>query len=249
MGGPEAIAIAAAGFGAGTINTVVGSGTLITFPVLVAFGYPPVQANVSNTVGLVPGGLSGTHGYRAELADQGGRARALGVGSAAGAILGATLLLALPAAAFRAIVPFFIACALVLILVQPWLAARLAGRPRRSAHGGFATLAAVFAVAVYGGYFGAAQGILLLAVLGLAIPDALQRTNALKNVLATITNIVAAVVFALVADVAWGAAVLIALGSLAGGLAGARFARRIPTWALRALIVAVGATAIVHLTA
>jgi uncharacterized membrane protein YfcA len=247
---PEAIAIAAAGFGAGTVNTVVGSGTLITFPVLIAFGYPPVQANVSNTIGLVPGGLSGTHGYRAELEGQGRRSRVLGVASVVGAVVGAALLLTLPASAFKAIVPFFIAAAVVLIVLQPWLSAQVERRRQHHRpHGGPWTAAGLFAIGVYGGYFGAAQGILLLAVLGLAIAESLQRVNALKNVLATLTNLVAAAIFAVAADVDWGVALLIAVGSVLGGVLGAQIGRRLPPAAFRAVIVVVGVAAIVKLTA
>jgi uncharacterized membrane protein YfcA len=245
----EAVAIAAAGFGAGTINTVVGSGTLLTFPVLLGFGYAPVQANVSNTVGLVPGGVAGTHGYRAELSGQGRRSVLLGSATFAGAVVGATLLLTLPAGAFKAIVPAFIVCALVLVVTQPWLSKRLEARRARGVHGHWWTPLAVFGVGVYGGYFGAAQGILLLAVLGLSLTESLQRVNALKNVLATLANLVGGVIFAVAADVDWGVAGLIAGGSIAGGILGARVGRRLPPAALRALIVAVGIAAIVKLTA
>jgi uncharacterized membrane protein YfcA len=232
--------------GAGTINTVVGSGTLLTFPVLLGFGYPPVQANVSNTIGLVPGGVSGTLGYRRELAGQERRSVFLGAATFAGAIVGATLLLTLPASAFKAIVPVFIAVALVLVVAQPWLSKRL--ESRRGVHGHWWTPVAVFAVGVYGGYFGAAQGILLLAVLGVSLSESLQRVNALKNVLATLANLVAAVIFVFAADVSWGAAGLIAVGSIVGGQVGARVGRRLPPAALRALIVVVGTAAIVKLT-
>jgi uncharacterized membrane protein YfcA len=247
---PEAITIAAAGFGAGTVNTVVGSGTLITFPVLLAFGYAPVQANVSNTIGLVPGGLSGTHGYRAELEGQGRRSRVLGVASVCGAVIGATLLLTLPASAFKAIIPFLIAAAVVLIVVQPWLSRQLEKRRQQHRpHGGPWTVAGLLSIGIYGGYFGAGQGILLLAVLGLALTDTLQRINALKNVLATLTNLVAAVIFAFAADVDWGVAALIAVGSVVGGQLGAQIGRRLPPVAFRAIIVVVGIAAIVKLTA
>src|ERR1019366_3048357 len=187
------VAIALAGLAAGTINTVVGSGTLSTFPVLLAFGYAPVTANVSNTIGLVPGSVSGAIGYRRELAGQGSRALPLGTMSVAGGITGAVLLLVLPASAFKAIVPVFIAVALVLTVLQPRLAALLLRREidleRRRA--GAATSIAVYFTGVYGGYFGAAQGILLLAILGVALAQDLQRTNALKNVLAGLVNGVA----------------------------------------------------------
>jgi uncharacterized membrane protein YfcA len=165
-----------------------------------------------------------------------------------GGLLGATLLLTLPASAFKAVVPFFIGCALVLIVVQPWLAARLSRAGCRNRHGLF-TGTVVFATAVYGGYFGAAQGILLLALLGLALADSLQRINALKNVLVTIANLVAALVFVLAGGVDWGVALLIAAGSVAGGQVGAKIGRQIPAWALRLLIVVVGVTAILYLIA
>lgn len=196
----EAAAILVAGGIAGTINTVVGSGTLVTFPVLLAFGYPPVVANVSNTIGLIPGSVGGALGYRPELTGQRRAAVQLGGASVLGGVVGAVGLLVLPASAFRAIVPVFIALALALILMGPrinrTLAARGAGpgEPDRRA----ATVAAIFASGVYGGYFGAAQGILLLAILGLGRPDDPQRTNALKVVLAGLVNLVAGLVFALI---------------------------------------------------
>jgi len=248
MGAAEAVAIFAAGGAAGTVNTIVGSGTLITFPVLLAFGYAPVTANVSNTIGLVPGSISGAHGYRAELAGQRPRAVAYGIASVAGGIAGAILLLALPASAFKAIVPGFIAAALVLVLVQPALTRRLAGRHAQARRLQRALPAALFAVGVYGGYFGAAQGILILALLGLALSDPLQRANALKNVLAGATNLVAGLVFLIAAShVSWTAAGLIAAGSILGGQAGARIGRRLPAPVFRILVVAVGIVAVVKL--
>lgn len=250
MGIGEALAIVLAGFAAGTVNTVVGSGTLITFPVLLAFGYAPVTANVSNTVGLVPGSLSGAIGYRRELAGQAGRAMRLGTLSVLGGMTGATLLLVLPASAFEAIVPAFIAVALALVVLQPRLARALARRsPGREHSRSPVTLLALFATGVYGGYFGAAQGILLLAILGLALAQGLHRTNALKNVLAGLVNGVAALFFVVAAHVEWGPAAIIALGSIVGGQVGARYGRRLHPAALRALIVAVGLVAIVRLVA
>lgn len=243
----EALAVLAAGVAAGTINTAVGSGSLITFPVLLAIGYPPVVANVSNTIGLVPGSISGSIGYRRELAGQGRRALRLGSASLAGGITGAVALLVLPDEAFEAIVPAFIALALVLVLAQPLLARRLAGRPRRRRDGGAAAGAGVYVAGVYGGYFGAAQGILLLGVLGLTLDEDLQRVNALKNVLATIVNGVAGLVFVFAADVAWLPVALIAAGAAAGGQVGARYGRRLPPAGLRAAVVVVGLVAIVRL--
>jgi uncharacterized membrane protein YfcA len=246
----EVLAIAMAGLLAGAINTVVGSGTLITFPVLLAFGYAPVTANVSNTVGLVPGSLSGALGYRRELAGQRSRVVRLGAASALGGITGAALLLVLPAAAFKAIVPAFIAIALLLVVAQPRVSALLAKRsidPER--RGGVLTPLALYAVGIYGGYFGAAQGILLLGILGLALGQDLHRTNALKNVLAGLVNGVAGVFFIAAAHVEWGPAALIACGSIVGAQLGARYGRKLPPSALRGLIVVVGVVAIVRLVA
>ncbi|HST55064.1 MAG TPA: sulfite exporter TauE/SafE family protein [Solirubrobacteraceae bacterium] len=245
MGALEVLAILAAGVCAGTINTVVGSGTLVTFPVLLGFGYAPVVANVSNTIGLVPGSVAGAAGYRTELSGQRSRLLALGCASLSGGLSGAILLLTLPASAFKAIVPVFIVVALVLIVAQPRLTARLAKRRRDAPpHGGRWTLLAVFAAGVYGGYFGAAQGILLLAILGLSLDESLQRVNAVKIVLAGLVNLIAGVVFVLVAHVAWLPALLISIGSIAGGALGARVGRSLNPDVLRGVIVLVGVAAI-----
>jgi hypothetical protein len=244
----QALGILGAGAAAGAINVVVGSGTLITFPVLLAFGYAPVTANVSNTIGLVPGSVAGTIGYRAELRDQGARLRRLAAASALGAATGATLLLTLPPSAFKAIVPVFIGLALVGIVIQPRLGAWLRARRGHAAQRvGPGTMVAVFTTGVYGGYFGAAQGIMLLAFLGITLDEPLQRLNAVKNVLAGLVNLLAGVIFAIVAHIAWDAAALIAAGSVLGGILGARYGRRLPAGLLRALIVAVGVVAIVRL--
>jgi uncharacterized membrane protein YfcA len=244
----EILSIALAGLAAGTINTVVGSGTLITFPVLLAFGYAPVTANVSNTIGLVPGSVSGAIGYRRELAGQGGRVLRLGAMSLLGGITGAVLLLVLPASAFKAIVPVFIAGALALTILQPrlgaWLLRREVDLERR---GAVLVALAVYVTGVYGGYFGAAQGILLLAILGVALAQDLHRTNALKNVLAGLVNGVAGVYFVFAAHVEWAPAGIIAVFSILGAQLGARYGRRLPPSALRAIIVVVGVFAIVRL--
>jgi uncharacterized protein len=248
MSALQVVAILVAGVLAGTINTVVGSGTLVTFPVLLAIGYAPVVANVSNTIGLVPGSVSGALGYRAELRGQARRAAPLAAASALGGITGAVLLLILPASAFKSIVPVFIAVALVMILAQPRLTRLVVARGSRKGDvaGPVATLA-VFVSGVYGGYFGAAQGILLLGVLGLALVDDLQRLNALKVLLAGLVNLVAGVVFVFAAHVAWLPALLIAVGSSLGGILGAAQGRRLPPAALRAVIVVVGIVAIIRL--
>lgn len=248
----EALLVLLAGVWAGAINTLVGSGSLLTFPVLLAVGYPPLTANVSNNLGVLPGSYSGAYGFRRELRGQRGRIVRFAPASLLGGVSGAVLLLALPAAAFEAIVPGFVALGIALVVLQPRLNRWLARRRRPGAAprgGGPLALAATYAVGVYGGYFGAAQGILLLAILGLAIDDDLHRVNALKVVLAGLVNSVAAVVFVLAAQshLAWEAVALIALGSALGGHLGARIGRRLPAPALRAVIVVVGLAAIAKL--
>jgi hypothetical protein len=246
----HAIAIFAAGIVAGTINTVVGSGTLFTFPVLLGFGYPPVVANVSNTVGLVPGSASGALGYRRELAGQRGRVLTLATASIIGGVIGAVLLLSLPASAFKAIVPAFIAVALVLIVLQPRLSRLLAEhRPDGRERPGPIVLLGVLLGGVYGGYFGAAQGIMVLAILSVSLNDKLQRLNAVKVILTGLVNLVSGIIFIFAAHVAWGAASLIAAGSLIGGVLGSRYGRRLSPTALRGIVVVVGITAIVRLLA
>ena len=224
-----------AGFLAGGINTIVGSGSLITFPTLLAVGYEPVVANVSNTVGLVTGSISGAVGYRAELEGQRSRVVGLAAVSAAGGLTGAVLLLALPDSAFEAVVPFLILLACALVAVQPRVQQWREHRESR-----FGLPVTVYLTGIYGGYFGAAQGVILLALLGIFLTDHLQRLNALKNVLAAIINGVAAVMFMVVADVAWEAAALVAVGAVAGGQAGARLGRRLSAPVLRIAILVVG---------
>ncbi len=240
----DAVAVLAAGMAAGTINTIVGSGTLITFPTLLALGYPPVLANVSNTVGLVPGSLSGVIGYRRELSGQLARLLRLGIACLLGGLAGGVLLLALPASAFGTVVPGLIALGCVLVAAQPWIAARVARRHDPPAHGSVWVWLGVFAVAIYGGYFGAAQGVLLVAILGIGLDETMQRVNAAKNVLALLVNAVAAALFVVVAQIDWPVALLIAGGSIVGGQIGAGVGRRLPPVVLRVLIVVVGAVAV-----
>ncbi|MGH2466952.1 MAG: sulfite exporter TauE/SafE family protein [Candidatus Limnocylindrales bacterium] len=248
MGPLEALAILGAGLAAGTINTIVGSGSLITFPTLLAFGYSPVVANVSNTVGLVPGSISGAVGYRRELSGQRGRAIRLGAAALAGGVSGGLLLLLLPSSAFDRIVPFLLLLAVVLVIVQPRLSRAVAARSGGDGQDRFGALyLTVFATAVYGGYFGAGQGVLLISLLAIFLSDALQRLNALKNVLAALVNGVAAVLFIAVAPVAWPPAILLAIGSIVGGQVGAGIGRRLPPLVLRALIVVIGTSVAVKL--
>jgi uncharacterized membrane protein YfcA len=244
----EAVAVLLAGVAAGTINTVVGSGTLITFPTLLAIGLSPVTANVSNTIGLAPGSASGAWGYRAELSGQRGRLLRLGSASFLGGVAGAVLLLMLPSSAFDAIVPVLILLGVVLVVLGPRISRRVAARHAERGglpdHGAAWVWPAVGAAGVYGGYFGAAQGVLLMAILGIGVDDTLQRHNATKNALAAIVNGIAAVLFILVADVDWRAVALVAVGSVVGGQIGASVGRRIPPGLLRAVIVVVGLVAL-----
>jgi uncharacterized membrane protein YfcA len=235
----DAVAVAAAGLVAGTINTIVGSGSLLTFPTLLAVGYPPVIANVSNGIGLVPGSVSGAVGYRRELRGQRRRVLTLVPAAALGAILGAALLLAAPGA-FGDVVPFLILLAVVLVLVQPRVTRWRSERGMERHHPGPVLQVGTFLTGVYGGYFGAAQGVILLALLGITLSDDLQRLNGVKNVLAVVNNGVAAVFFIATTRVAWLAVVLLVVGSTVGGQVGASLGRRIPAQVLRAVIAVVG---------
>jgi uncharacterized protein len=246
----EALLIGLAGLAAGTINTVVGSGTLITFPTLIAFGVPPVTANVSNTIGLVPGSLSGAIGYRRELAGQRPRVLRLAVASLVGGLAGGVLLLVLDEDAFATIVPVLILLGLFLVIFQPRISAWVArrhdrlGEDTRGVTGAWWVWPGVLVTGVYGGYFGAAQGVLLMAVMGIGIPETLQRLNGVKNVLALLVNAVAGLLFVFVADVDWQVVALIAVGSVIGGQLGATVGRRLPDTVLRVTIVVVGLTAL-----
>jgi uncharacterized membrane protein YfcA len=245
----EIIAVLLAGVAAGTINTVVGSGTLITFPTLLAFGVPPVTANVSNTIGLVPGSISGAIGYRRELAGQRSRVLRLSVASLIGGTAGAVLLLVLPEDAFTAIVPVLIVLGLVLVVCQPRISAWVAKRHEATGgmpyHGTWWVWPGVLGTGVYGGYFGAAQGVLLMAVLGTGVDESLQRLNGIKNILAAVVNAIAGLIFAIVADVDWWIVLLIGIGSVIGGQIGATVGRRLPPVGLRIAIVCVGTVALV----
>jgi len=233
----EVLAVLAAAFAAGGINAIVGSGSLVTFPVLLAVGFAPVTANVSNSVGLVFGNVSAAWGYRRELVGQRERVIMGGVGTAVGAVTGGVLLLTLPEGVFEAVVPLLIllACGLMIARPKPKLS-----HGSLSHHRKLALVAVGFAVGVYGGYFGAAQGVILLAALRFLIPDHLQRLNGLKNVMVGVANGVAAILFVIVAHVAWDAAALVAVGSVTGAQVGARYGRRIPDQTLRWTVVTVG---------
>jgi uncharacterized membrane protein YfcA len=246
----EAVVIILAGLAAGTVNTIVGSGSLITFPTLLAFGYAPVVANVSNTIGLLPGSISGAIGYRRELAGQRSRSIRLGVVAVLGGMTGAVLLVALPESAFGRIVPLLILFAVALVALQPRLSRAMAERrdPEGREHP-VALFATIYLTGIYGGYFGAAQGVILIALLGIFLPDNLQRLNGLKNVLAAFINGAAAVLFVVapllpglggLPRVDWSVGVPLALGSIVGGQLGALVGRRFSPLLLRGLIVVVG---------
>lgn len=241
------LAVAGAGVVAGAINTIVGSGSLITFPTLVALGFSPLVANVTNTVGLVPGSASGAWGYRRELAGQGARLARLVGFSAAGGLAGGVLLLVVPGS-FQAVVPWLVLLAVAMVVVQPRLSRWLSSRGRGpSGDGGWLLRTGIFGTGVYGGYFGAAQGVLLIGLLGLSIDDDLQRLNGLKNVLAGVVNGVAAVLFMADAPVRFVPAAILAAGSITGGQLGARLGRRLPSPVLRAVIVVAGLAVAVKL--
>lgn len=233
------VLLAGAGFGAGAVNAVAGGGSLVSFPALLAAGYPSVTANVTNAVAVLPGYLGGSIAYRRELEGQRGRIRALLPTSVAGAAVGCALLLTTPASVFDAVVPWLILGACALLALQP-RAAALAARHRDRRRSTIALHGGLFAGAVYGGYFGAGLGIMLLALLGALLRDDLQRLNALKGVLSLVIALAAAIAFALFGPIAWGAAVVVGAASLVGGAGGVRVARRLPEPALRAVVVAYG---------
>jgi uncharacterized protein len=248
----EAIAIFAAGVWAGGINVIVGSGTLVTFPTLLLFGYPPLTANVSNNLGMVAGGVSGIFGYRRELRTNRPILVRLAPASIAGALVGAVLLLVLPADSFKAIVPALIALGLLMVLVGPSVQKRTAAAQHEKSETRLSRVlltAGVFFLGVYGGYFGAAQGILLVGLMGMILSDGIQRLNAIKNVLATLVNLAAALTFIGFATylIDWSVVALISCGAFLGGYLGARFGRRLPPAVLRALIVVIGAVALIKI--
>ncbi|MGE2832637.1 sulfite exporter TauE/SafE family protein [Mycobacterium sp. SMC-4] len=239
-----------AGLAAGAINAVVGSGTLVTFPVLIALGYPPVVATMSNAIGLVAGGVSGAWGYRREIAAQKAVVMALLPASALGALTGSFLLLSLPDDTFEIVVPVLLAAALVLVVVQPRLQRWVANRRADTARTISPTLVVtVYLVGVYGGYFAAAQGVLLMGVLGILLAQDLQLSNGLKNLLVGVVNLLAAMAYTFVAfdRIAWTAAGGIAAGALVGGWLGAKYGRKLNATWLRAVIVVLGLTALVRI--
>jgi len=247
MGLFEAAMLFLAGVGAGTINTVVGSGSLMTFPALLAFGYAPLTANMTNNLGVLPGAISGAFAYRKELSTQWPRVLRLASFSLVGGLFGALLLLHLPAAAFKKIVPVLVLLAVVLVILQPWLKKRSEQRETKPRTTGAVRDIGIFLTGVYGGYFGAAQGVILMSLLGVVIDDTIQRLNSLKIMLALSANTAAAIVFVWRGGISWPAAGVIAVGALVGGQLGATIGRRLPAPVYRAVIVIVGLVAFVKL--
>jgi uncharacterized membrane protein YfcA len=249
----ELLLVALAGSGAGLINAVVGSGTLITFPTLLALGVPPVLANVSNSIGLAPGSLSAALASRPDLAGQRPRIVRYGIASLIGSVVGALLLLRLPAEAFQAIVPVLIGIGCVLVIIGPWVTRRIAARRERlgvgdvSADGPPWLFFAIIVTGMYGGYFGAAQGVLVLAIMGVALSETMARINGLKNVLVMIANAVAGIVFVIISEADWWIVLALAVGSVLGAQVGARIGRKLPPFVYRVVIVTVGVVAIIAL--
>jgi len=240
------LVLVATGTAAGAINAVAGSGSLLTFPTLLALGYSPLVANVSNTVGLTVGGMSSAVGYRRELSGQRTRLLHLGACSLVGGFCGAILLLILPASVFQKVVPALVLLAVGLLLIQPWLSRVLAAR-HPGLGGPVALRASILAAGVYGGYFGAALGVLFMAILGLLVDDSMQRLSGLKTVLATIANGIASIVFIFRAPVAWEVALLIAISSAIGGQLGAAYGRKLPAPVLRTVLVTAGIAVVLKL--
>nr|WP_043606938.1 MULTISPECIES: sulfite exporter TauE/SafE family protein [Protofrankia] len=251
MGVPDMVGVAVAGLLAGAVNAVAGGGTLIAFPALLATGMPALTANVTCSVGLVTGYAGGAFGYRRELTGQAAQLRALAGPALLGGLGGAVVLLAAPADSFRMVVPYLVLMACLLFGVQPWLAALVARRRGAGSESAMTwpTRAGVFVAGAYGCYFGAGLGVLLLGVLGILMPDDLQRTNASKTLLSFGVNAVGIAVFVVSARVAWGFAVVLLLASGAGGVLGARAARLLPATALRTTVIALGVVVAVVLIA
>jgi len=241
----QAVLLAGAGLVAGIVNTIAGAGSLLTFPALLAAGLSPLAANVSNCLGVIPGNISGAYGMRDQLHGQRAQLVRLSLWIGLGSLVGALLLLQLPGSAFDRVVPVLVGLAGLLVLAQP-LVARLARR-RESGRPSPALGPVTGAVGIYSGYFGAAQGVMLIGIFGVLAPQPLRRINALKNVVAVTANGVAGVVYALVAPVDWVAVLLLAIGSACGGPIGAVLARRIPAGPLRVGIASVALVVAVRL--
>jgi len=239
--GGELVVIAVAGVLAGALNAVAGGGSLLTFPVLVAAGLPALEANITNTIAQLPGYASVAHGYRRELRGQGGRLRRLAPPTVLGGLAGVAALKLTSESAFEVIAPILVVCASVLLAVQPRLSRSVGTRERPAGSRLPALLlAAVFGCGMYAAYFGAAAGVVLLAVLALGIDERLQRLNALNRTLVLLANLVAVPLFAILGPVEWTAVAVLAPSTLVGGALGARVARRLSERVLRTVVVILG---------
>ena len=250
----EQLAVLVTGLAAGVLSSTVGVASLLSFPVLLAVGLPPVVANASNTIGMAPAAMSGSFGYREELREHAGLTAAVLVACGVGAVAGAFLLLALPSSVFEAVVPWLILLTCLLVGAQPsisrWVRSRHEGpAPEERTRMSPATTFLTGLTGVYGGYFGAGSGVMAMAVLGLGLDVEMRILNALKTVAVMAGNIVAGLIFLVIADLDWRAIMLLGLGSVVGGYVGSRIGRRIPPTLLRALIVVAGLTAAVVLLA
>jgi uncharacterized membrane protein YfcA len=241
----DAAILAASAFAAGLVNAVAGGGTLITFPALMSTGVPPVAANATNTVALFPGQMASSWAYRSHIADERKRALALSVPSVIGGILGAVLLLELPESSFKVAVPWLILFACVVLALQTQLK-RLVTSARHANHPA-ALWVAQLLISIYGGYFGAGIGILMLAAMGIMLPSSIQHANALKVLFALLINAVAAVIFVAKGAVHVPEAALMAVASIAGGFAGTHLAKRLPPAGMRGFAIAVGLYAAVKI--
>jgi uncharacterized protein len=237
--------LAAAAAAAGVVNAVAGGGTLLTFPALLAAGIPPVIANATNTVALFPGQLASSFAYRSHIGEERRRALALSVPSLIGGVLGAWLLLTLPAASFEKAVPWLIVFACVVLAFQGQLK-YLVSRARHANHPAALWIVQLL-VSIYGGYFGAGIGILMLAAMGILLPSSLQHANALKVLFSLLINAVAAVIFLWMGAVRAPEAALMAAAAIAGGFLGARLAQRLPPAGMRGFAIAVGLYAAVDM--
>jgi hypothetical protein len=247
----EALLVVLTGVGAGVLSSTVGVASLLSFPVLVALGLPPVVANVTNTLGMIPAGLGGVVGYRDEVREAGRLAWVIVLVCAGGAVLGAALLLGLPPGVFETIVPYLILFTCLLVGIQPRVSAWLRARHERR-HGEvlaerlhMSPTTTVFATVtgMYGGYFGAGAGVMMVAVLGLGTDLELRVVNGLKTLSLMAGNVVAGLIFVVVADPRWDVAALLAGGSLVGGYVGARIGRKLPDAVFRGAVVAAGIVA------
>lgn len=239
--------LAGAGFVAGVLNAAAGGGSLVSFPVLIAVGYPPLMANVTNNVAAVPGYAGGAWGYRRGLSGQRKRIVTLAATSVLGSVIGVALILVSSGRAFSLLAPFLVLAACGLLAVQPYLGRLLEGRYEKADRPGAGSLVAQTLAAAYGGYFGAAMGVAVLALLNVSLEDTLQRLNALKALLQFVIGGVAAVGFAVLTSVAWTAVLVMVPFSLVGGQAGAWLAQRISEKALRVGIIAFGTAAAIWL--